>query len=143
MRSSTPERADPIAVARGVAQALRSEAKDRGLSLWVLTSPLVDQVAVDAAPFRQCLMYVVGEALSSTRAGGVEIRLTLAGDGRLRCEVEDTGDGLPETAIGLAIARNIVRAMGGALVLDSRSGEGSTVRFEVATAVSAGAARAA
>jgi CheY-like chemotaxis protein len=100
---------------------------------------------------------VVGNALKFTERGGVEVRLAYLGDGdarRLRCEVEDTGIGVPQaaratlfdrfeqadqgatrrfggTGLGLAISRSLARMMGGEMDFDSREGAGSTFWFEV------------
>ena len=69
-------------------------------------------------------------------------------DSTLLLEVADTGPGLPEevkarlyepffttktkgTGLGLAIVHKLVKAMGGTVSLESRQGEGTTVRVEI------------
>jgi CheY-like chemotaxis protein len=107
---------------------------------------------------RQCLFNLIGNAVKFTQAGGVEVRMRLVGDGpkrRLRCEVQDTGVGIPEaaqarlfdryqqahngpshrfggTGLGLAISRSLARMMGGEMGFESTENVGSLFWFEVA-----------
>jgi signal transduction histidine kinase/CheY-like chemotaxis protein len=152
-----PSPTDPVEVTAGVINLLRAQAEDKGLYLRGPVEPM-DHAELDSVRLRQCLFNVVGNALKFTERGGVEVRLAYLGDGaarRLRCEVEDTGIGVPEdarailfdrfeqadqgaarrfggTGLGLAISRSLARMMGGEMDFTSREGKGSIFWFEVA-----------
>ncbi|MEZ4237849.1 MAG: ATP-binding protein [Myxococcota bacterium] len=126
----------------------------------VLVSDLDDPPPVLADPvrLRQVVTNLVGNAVKFTGAGEVVVWLRARADGErvaLRCEVRDTGPGVPEaardhlfqpftqadgsttrrfggTGLGLAITRQIVALMGGAVGLESEEGRGATFWFEVA-----------
>ncbi|HZC15486.1 MAG TPA: ATP-binding protein, partial [Caulobacteraceae bacterium] len=152
-----PSPTDPVEVTSGVISLLRAQAEDKGLYLRGPVAPM-DYAELDSVRLRQCLFNVVGNALKFTERGGVEVRLAYLGDRdarRLRCEVEDTGIGVPEdartilfdrfeqadqgatrrfggTGLGLAISRSLARMMGGEMDFTSREGNGSVFWFEVA-----------
>ncbi|KAL6237062.1 hypothetical protein BDW75DRAFT_205013 [Aspergillus navahoensis] len=110
---------------------------------------------------RRIIMNVFGNAMKYTEAGRVCVRLEAAEspDGR-RCQpaedlltltVTDTGKGISEeflrgrlytpfaqedtlavgTGLGLSIVRSLVKSLGGSIDIDSRPGEGTTVRVTV------------
>ena len=103
----------------------------------------------DEGRLRQILINLLGNAAKFTEQGEIELTVSLAQDGRLRCAVRDTGIGIaPEaqarlfqpfvqaeasttrhfggTGLGLAIARRLARLMGGDIEVDSAMGKGST-----------------
>ncbi len=151
-----PSATEPVEVTQGVLSLLRAQAEDKGLYLRGPSQPM-DYAELDSVRLRQCLFNVVGNALKFTERGGVEVRLAYLGEGdarRLRCEVEDTGIGVPQaarailfdrfeqadhgatrrfggTGLGLAISRGLARMMGGEMDFTSQEGRGSTFWFEV------------
>ena len=153
----------PQSIAEGVTNLLRPQATDKGLYLRLITEPNIGHAEIDSVRLRQCLFNVIGNAVKFTENGGVEVRLTTRGDGAdrmLRCEVQDTGIGVPETAratmfgqfqqadatttrrfggtgLGLAISRKLARMMGGDLDYQSEAGVGSTFWLEVLAPVAA------
>jgi signal transduction histidine kinase/CheY-like chemotaxis protein len=152
----SPSPTDPVEVTASVISLLRAQAEDKGLYLRA-PSASMGHAELDSVRLRQCLFNVVGNALKFTERGGVEVRLAYLGDGdarRLRCEVQDTGIGVPQaarailfdrfeqadqgatrrfggTGLGLAISRSLARMMGGEMDFESREGVGSTFWFEV------------
>ncbi|MFI4935446.1 MAG: ATP-binding protein [Caulobacterales bacterium] len=153
-----PTPTDPVAITRSVVHLIEPQAEAKGLYLRVRFDDNVGWAEIDSVRLRQCLFNVIGNAVKFTERGGVEVRLTAVGEGaqrKLRCEVEDTGIGVPESArsrmfdrfqqveggttrrfggtgLGLAISRQLARMMGGDLDYASREGEGSTFWFEIA-----------
>jgi signal transduction histidine kinase len=107
-------------------------------------------VRADPEKLRQILLNLVGNAIKFTPAGG-RITLSAVRDGDLvRMSVSDTGIGIPAdqlarvfepffqvergptrrfpgVGLGLAIARDLARAMHGDVELESRVAEGTTV----------------
>jgi PAS domain S-box-containing protein len=124
-------------------------AEERGLTLSQKLSPLCDEVFADPDRLELVFANLVTNAIRHTPAGGaIEIR-TAPVDGRVRFEVADTGEGIPEeyqeqifnkyfrvpgsiregTGLGLAIAKNIIEAHGGEIGLESAPGRGCTFWF--------------
>ncbi|OHB31312.1 MAG: hypothetical protein A2790_01990 [Phenylobacterium sp. RIFCSPHIGHO2_01_FULL_69_31] len=132
-----------------------SQAEAKGLSMVFEPAPGLPRAAMlDADRLRQLLINLIGNAIKFTEQGGVTLRAAPAGDGRVSLEIADTGPGLDEeaqaqlfqrftqidgsvarthggTGLGLAISRGITEAMGGAIAVHSRPGEGATFRVEL------------
>jgi PAS domain S-box-containing protein len=100
-----PEPIDPAALLRSVADLLRPQAKQKGLTLDVAVDPGIGWVNADPLRLRQGLFNLLGNAVKFTLEGGVQARLTTAGPPgarRPRFEIQDSGVGVdPATADGL------------------------------------------
>ena len=132
-------------------------ARDKGLALEVETVGLGvtgTWMRGDAARVRQVLQNLLGNAIKFTESGRVRIKAVRHADtGRVRIDVEDSGVGIAAarlehifeafyqvegefdrrhggTGLGLTIARELARAMGGDLRARSRIGVGSVFSFE-------------
>jgi signal transduction histidine kinase/CheY-like chemotaxis protein len=140
-----------------VAHLLAIQAHAKGLEL--ITSAdagLPDRVIGDPGRLRQVLLNLGSNAIKFTRDGEVAIELRLVSSDALgttiRCEVRDTGIGIPAqrleslfqpfsqidasttrhyggTGLGLSIVRRLVALMGGEVGVDSTEGLGSMFWF--------------
>ena len=154
----SPVPTDPATILDSVAALVRPQIEARGLYLRIVAEPDIGWIDVDPVRLRQCLFNTIGNAAKFTKEGGVEVRMTVHGEGgerRLRCEIQDTGIGIPDqaksslfgrfnqadsgtarkfggTGLGLAISRSLARMMGGDMDFDSVEGQGSTFWFEIA-----------
>jgi signal transduction histidine kinase len=120
----------------------------RGRPIEVVQSVPADaNVYADRDRLRQILANLLSNAIKFTERGKVEIRLRDPSDGVVVIEVADSGVGIPAeeqaiifepfrrgaraggvggVGIGLALSRQLAEAMGGAVGVSSRVGEGST-----------------
>jgi PAS domain S-box-containing protein len=143
---------------------LRLKADEKGLDL-VLKSvdPLPPVILTDPLRLRQILLNIIGNAIKFTTHGRVTVQVASEAEGveeaRIRILVQDTGEGMtPEqsgklfqpftqsdtsmtrryggTGLGLALSRQLARAMGGDLTLvSSVPGVGSTFRIDLKVGV--------
>ena len=148
-------------VADEVALMLQPQARPKDLAVEVCCDDDDADLSVlaDQQRARQVLVNLTGNAVKFTPRGSVSIRLT-GRDGMVRCEVQDTGIGIPSdqltglfddfvqvdtsthrsfggTGLGLAISKHLVEGMGGAIGVESELGAGSTFWFELPAAESA------
>ena len=134
-------------------------ARLHGVELGVWIDPAVP-AALNGDPrrLRQIICILVDNAIKFTEQGKVTVNLRVENQPEcfvsLRCEVQDTGIGIPHeaqahlfepftqadssvtrryggTGLGLAIAANLVASMGGTIGVISVPGEGSTFHFSV------------
>lgn len=136
-----PVPTDLARLVRTVAELMHGVARERGLQLTVTVAPdLPPACLIDPVRVRQILLNLVGNALKFTPDGRVSVGVAPApGDpDRLRIDVQDGGPGVPATdrerifeafeqgaegvragqsgsGLGLTIARQLARAMGGSL----------------------------
>jgi signal transduction histidine kinase/HD-like signal output (HDOD) protein len=164
-RPPAPVRQDccPSDLARQVAGALGQEAAASGVQLSVEAPPEVPPIRVDPGQVAGALSEIVRNAVEAC-AGGGQVTLMvrpLVSDGLVRLSVVDTGPGMrPEDraraldpffsgreagrhrGLGLPRAFRAIQANGGQMTLDSKTGQGTTVRvtFRAAPGADAGPA---
>lgn len=142
-----------------VCRLLGETARAKGLRFdWQVSNTLPPRVMGDASRIQQILHNLVGNAIKFTDQGGVSVEVSAVLDPRggklLRCAVRDSGEGIPAdqlerifapfeqvvarkvrrhdgTGLGLTIARELARAMGGDLRCASSSGVGSEFEFSL------------
>ncbi|MFT3809820.1 MAG: ATP-binding protein [Micropepsaceae bacterium] len=143
---------------RMLADSVRSltlgEARRQGLDFEIAVDPAVPaRLTGDTARIRQVLMKLIANALKFTERGGITVSVGLTADGEaLKIAVADSGVGVDPAdqarifaafeqgedlltrshgGLGLTLAARLVRAMGGAIGLDSRPAIGTTFWFTV------------
>ena len=136
---------------RSVAAVADDSARGRSLTMEIDTPEDIGAIAGDERRLKQLLNNLVANAVRFTPPGG-SIRLAAVdADDFVRITVTDTGIGVPEgeqeivfdrfrkgsnapqqgTGLGLALVRQFVELHGGAVHLDSRLGEGTTVTVDL------------
>ena len=136
-----------------LADMFRLRAEGKGLQLLCeYDAALPRYVRADEGKLRQILINLLGNAVKFTQEGGVALRAQWS-DGRLLCEVEDTGPGIAAdelaglfeafvqtqsgrqahtgTGLGLAISQKFAQLMGGQITAKSEVGRGSTFRCDL------------
>jgi signal transduction histidine kinase len=148
------EETDLADLTREIASAFESAMASAGLRFVVDCPPLPRAVRIDRNAWETIVPNLLSNALKYTSRGSVTVRLRAIGD-RVRLVVQDTGIGispavLPHvferfyrsreagearsiegTGIGLALVRELVRALGGEVSVESVPGEGSTFTVEI------------
>jgi two-component system sensor histidine kinase/response regulator len=140
-----------------VARLLSIQAHAKGLEVTAQIDPnLPSLVKGDAGRIRQILLNLAGNAIKFTAKGEVSLEIKVLETSTLgtlvRCEVRDTGIGIPAgrleflfapfmqvdssttrrfggTGLGLSIVRRLVELMGGQTGVESKEGEGSVFWF--------------
>lgn len=145
---------DPCNVAATVADTLRPQAQEKGLTLTLECPADLAPVTLDQLKVQQILLNLVANAVKFTSEGSVRLSVAKKGLDRWTATVVDTGIGIaPEdqemifeefrqvnasptrqgggTGLGLAIARKLARLLGGDLTLQSAPGQGSMFILEL------------
>lgn len=152
-----PVEADPNLPPRQVYDLMASKAEEAGVTLELdLTEPL-SSMRMDIEAVHNCLVNLVTNAIDSCRdqlegERRVTIKSIDNGGMSVRYEVIDTGHGIaPEiltkifnsffttkgsrgTGIGLMSTKKLVKEMGGAIMANSRTGQGATFSLTIPTA---------
>jgi signal transduction histidine kinase/ActR/RegA family two-component response regulator len=152
-------------LAESVYQLHLPRAREKGLQLLLESrSDLPESVMLDAERLQQVLSNLIGNSLKFTDRGEIQFSIRArarSNDGRVRVAfaVRDTGPGIDKDEIGslfepfakgragqrhragaglgLSISADLVRLMGGELVVDSTPGQGCEFRFELTLEVCA------
>ncbi len=140
-----------------LADVFRSAYEGAGLTLSVETSIQDAEAFVDHAMWEKIVFNLLSNAFKHTFEGGVTVSVRdgqAEHAGTIELVVRDTGVGIPEaeiphlfdrfhrvagtrsrtqegTGIGLSFVRELVRLHGGTIAIESREGEGTTVRVRV------------
>ena len=145
-----------------IIEVVHVKAEAKGLKLIGDFAPgLPDVIRADERHLRQVLLNLLANAVKFTDVGEVGLHVKFLAPSRLLFEVRDTGIGIADkdlkalfqpfaqvgdaqrrlggTGLGLLISRQLVRLMGGDIVVESQRWQGSVFRFELDVLV-AGAA---
>ena len=141
----------PKTLIASVVQDLEPTVEAHGSRLKSDSEPDLEPVAVDVQQIRHVFSNLVSNAAKHSQPGSeILVRAKRSGEG-IRFSVIDRGNGIPleyqskiferffripgtergGVGLGLAIAREIVQNHGGAIGLESRSGEGSEFYFDL------------
>ena len=134
-----------------VVATLRMLAHEKGLTLeQEVAEGMPRALSLDAFRVRQVLINLLGNAIKFTAQGKVTLAARWKA-GELRCEVRDTGPGIPAdslerifqpfqrapgvtaagTGLGLSITRKLAELMGGSITARSEPGKGSVFELRV------------
>lgn len=163
----TPESVDPGALVSATCDLFRASAAAKGLTLDCQLDALPASVRLDPVRVRQCLSNLIANAVKFTLSGAVSVTARAAPDAaggwRIDMAVSDTGPGIPETVqsrlfqrfsqadgssarrhggagLGLVIARELARRMGGDVVIDTTYQQGARFVFSFLAEADSGAA---
>jgi PAS domain S-box-containing protein len=146
------ESVDAIALARDTVALLAPQIQRKGLTLDLILPEGEVGLRTDPRKVRQILLNLLSNAVKFTETGAVKLELT-RGNGSCAFRVRDTGrgvddldrerifepffqvpeDGMPTsgTGLGLPVARELARHLGGDVTVESRPGEGSTFTVQL------------
>ena len=148
---------EPVVIAdllQESADLLEPQAREKSLRIEVEMDPgLAATMTLDRGKVSRVLVNLLSNAVKYTREGRVVVSAA-PWQGSVTFSVRDTGDGIPEasiarafepfqqirprsgeaqrgTGLGLSISKQLVEIMGGDLILESREGQGTNVRFTI------------
>lgn len=149
-----PVPVDPRQLLREVESLMRPQASAKSLALYIDVEPTVpERVLADPTRVKQIVLNLVSNAIQYSVRGtvAIDLRSPPGLPPRLRFVVTDTGigmegptlaraaagrdavagDGPPTEGLGLEISRKLAHLMEGSILVQSASGEGSIVTFEM------------
>jgi signal transduction histidine kinase len=149
-----PELVNFKALAEECTDTVRENLEGKALELSTSLAEQVYLLRTDELKLRQVLLHLLSHAASTTAAG--KVSLTACAEGREALfSVEDTGGGLPEdqlpflfdargrkegtNALGLVLARELTRVLGGSLSARSTLGQGTSFTVRLPCLVEDGA----
>jgi len=138
-----------LAVFNDVAETARAAAAANGNTFEASCDPEIGSAYLDPMRLRQCMLILASNAAKFTKNGHVRLRMRALADDAFAVDVSDTGIGMSEETVarlfqpfvqadasvtrqyggaglGLAIAKQLLDAMGGTLEVGSAQGMGST-----------------
>jgi len=146
----SPEPVPPRALVRDATEPFFIEARDKGVNLLNEVPGDLPEVMADSQRIWHVFSNLLSNALRFTDPGGSVNVSAISEDDFVRFSVQDTGVGIPHEhlgrifeqfyrvpgqddksgiGLGLAIVREIIRAHGGEVGVESTPGKGSTFRF--------------
>lgn len=147
----TEESTDVGKMLKSCQNLLMERAQSAGLTLKTAINPALPHILIDSRRVKQIILNLLSNSIKFTESGGeVTMKATIDAQNRMVISVSDTGIGMSEeeipiamekfgqidgelarkhqgTGLGLSIARSLAEVHGGSLNLTSKKGVGTTV----------------